>query len=266
MKDMTLGQRVAVPDSYDPSILYAMPRRNLQPGVYGFDLWRCYELSWLGPRGKPETAVLEIVYPVESKNIVESKSLKLYLAGLSNESFPDPRKVECIIRGDLEEILLAPWIDTAIFMNERGLSRKWMHSLLGICIDGIDIEISHHGLDPNLLHVQEGKAHQSLVSHLLRTYCPITHQPDFASALIKYKGKKIDPASLLRYLCSYRQHEGFSEECCEQIYMDILSRCTPDELTVACFYTRRGGIDINPVRSSHEIGVEDMRRYRLVRQ
>lgn len=266
MKDLPLGNNVPVPDSYDPSVLCTIPRNCLHAGMYGFDLWRCYEMFWTGPKGKPETAVLEILYPAQSRNIVESKSLKLYLAGLSNESFPDAGGLEETIRRDLEGVLSAPWVAVSILMDERDLSLKWTHSLPGICLDGIDMEIGPHGLDPNLLHVREGMAGESLFSHLLRTYCPITGQPDFASVLIEYRGKEIDHSSLLRYICSYREHQGFSEECCERIFLDILSRCSPLELTVGCFYTRRGGIDINPVRSSSEIGPEDMRKYRLVRQ
>ncbi len=266
MKDIPLGNKVPVPESYDPSVLCAIPRPFRQEGMHGLDLWRCYELFWLGPKGKPETAVFELVYPVQSRNIVESKSLKLYLAGFANIGFPDPRTLEETIRRDLEDILLAPWVNASILPNEGGPSQKWVHSLPGVCIDGIDDEIVPHGLDPGLLRVQQDTIEESLVSHLLRTYCPITRQPDFASVLIEYRGRKIDRASMLRYVCSFRGHEGFSEECCARIFMDVLSKCSPLELTVGCFYTRRGGIDINPIRSTHEIDTEDVRKYRLARQ
>jgi 7-cyano-7-deazaguanine reductase len=266
MKDIPLGSRVPVPDSYDPSVLCAIPRRFPLGGMHGFDLWRCYELFWLGPKGKPETSILELIYPVQSRNIVESKSLKLYLAGFANETFLDHGMLEETIRRDLEDILSSPRVDAAILPKESALSQQWVHSLPGACIDGIDAEIGLDRLDSDLLRAQGEIVKESLVSHLLRTYCPITRQPDVASVLIEYRGKKIDRASLLRYVCSFRGHEGFSEECCDRIFMDVLSQCSPLELTVGCFYTRRGGIDINPIRSTHEIGIEDMRKYRLVRQ
>lgn len=266
MKDLPLGNNVPVPDSYDPSVLRALPRSSPPAGMEGFDLWRCYELSWLGPKGKPETAVLELIYPVQSRNIVESKSLKLYLAGFANEAFPAPGKLVETIRKDLKGILMAPWVEVSILDDEDGLSLKWVSSLPGVCIDDVDIEITPHGLAPELLRVQEDVVKEGLVSHLLRTYCPITRQPDFASVLIQYRGQRIDQESLLRYICSFRGREGFSEDCCERIFTDILSRCSPPELTVSCFYTRRGGIDINPVRSTHRVGIEDVGKFRLVRQ
>lgn len=266
MKDILLGKEVAVPRSYDPSILYAIPRLRREKVLQGFDIWRCYELSWLNHRGKPEVAILEIVYPVRSRNIVESKSLKLYLGSLSGEPFSSSEEVRSLISLDLEKILSTPWIDVSICKAGEREHFPWKNTLPGLSIDNLDIDIRSHEVDPDLLAVQEGTGHEVLSSHLFKSYCPITRQPDWASVLIDYRGRKVDHPSLLTYLCSYRDHEGFAEECCEQIFLDFLSRCTPEELMVACFYTRRGGIDINPVRCSYEIDFKDIMNYRLVRQ
>jgi 7-cyano-7-deazaguanine reductase len=261
MRDLLLGKKTPVPDAYDPGILYPIPRQNVE-GMHGFDLWRCYELSWLDLKGKPEVAMLEMAYPVESRNIVESKSLKLYLGSLSNTPFPGREEVRKTIAADLEKLLDAPWVE----VNILDLSHVWEAALPGTCIDGIDIEVAAGDVDPGLLAVQGGDTEEKLVSHVLKTSCPITLQPDWASVLVEYRGSGIDHASLLKYLCSYRSHAGFGEECCARIYRDVSSRCRPAELTVACFYTRRGGIDINPVRSSRRVEVDEVRKYRSARQ
>ena len=263
MRDLPLGKKTAVPKGYDPGVLYPIPRGASGGDLPGFDLWRGYELSWLDPAGKPVAAVLELAYPAESKNIVESKSLKLYLGGLSNARFSGGDEVREKVAADLGRILEAPWIDVRVL----GLSHAWEPALPGICIDGLEARIPEGGeVDPGILSVGESHADEALHSHLLRTSCPVTLQPDWASALVKYRGPRIEPASLLGYLCSYRSHAGFGEECCGRIYRDILARCRPGELTVALFYTRRGGIDINPVRSSRRIEVGEVAKYRLSRQ
>lgn len=266
MNDILLGKRVTVPDSYNPAILYAIPRKNHGDHIHGFDLWRSYELSWRGPKGKPEMAILELVYPVQSKYIVESKSLKLYLNGLSNESFSNSEEVRLTITRDLGKVLSAPWIDVSILEIQEGLSRKWDNFFPGTCIDNLDIDIPAQGDGPAILKASGKVCHEILTSHIMRTFCPITHQPDWADVFIEYHGKMIDHGMLLRYLCSYRNHEGFAEECCEQIFEDILSRCNPEDLKIGCFYTRRGGLDINPVRGTGDICPDDMKKYRLIRQ
>jgi 7-cyano-7-deazaguanine reductase len=262
MKDLPLGKRTAVPEVYDPGILYPIPRRDLQEGMHGFDLWRCYELTWLDGTGKPQAAVLEVVYPVESRNIVESKSLKLYLGSLSNTPFSTPEEVRKAISNDLGKLLEAPWVEVRIL----DLSHAWEQALPGSCIDSIETGIPPGDVNPGLLAVQGGKGGETLFSHLLKTSCPITGQPDWASVLVEYRGPVIGPASLLRYLCSYRSHAGFGEECCTRIYRDILAQCRPEELKVVLFYTRRGGIDINPVRSTRRVDADEVRKYRTSRQ
>jgi 7-cyano-7-deazaguanine reductase len=262
MRDIPLGKRTAVPVAYDPGILYPIPRHAHEGAMHGFDLWRCYELSWLGPKGRPEAAMLEIAYPLESTNMVESKSLKLYLGSLANAVFAHSGEVAKVISTDLEKLLDAPWVEVTVLE----LSHAWETALPGTCIDGLDVEVPAGDVDPGLLSVRDGAGAETLVSHLLRTSCPITLQPDWASVMVEYRGPGIDHASLLGYLCSFRSHAGFGEECCTQIFRDVLSRCRPEELTVALFYTRRGGIDINPVRSSRRVEVDEVRKYRLSRQ
>jgi 7-cyano-7-deazaguanine reductase len=262
MKDIPLGKKTDVPGHYAPWILYPITRIDAGRGVHGFDLWRCYELSWIGPKGTPEAAMLEIAYPVESENIVESKSLKLYLGSLADTKFSGSGEVRSTVAKDLEKILRAPWVETRILE----LSHTWEPALPGTCIDELEAVLPGGEIDPDLLVAPGGLVEEKLVSHLLKTSCPITGQPDWATVRVDYRGPGIDPSSLLAYLCSYRSHSGFGEECCSRIFRDISGRCAPEELTVALFYTRRGGIDINPVRSSRRVEVDEMRRYRLPRQ
>ncbi|MCK9263262.1 MAG: NADPH-dependent 7-cyano-7-deazaguanine reductase QueF [Deltaproteobacteria bacterium] len=266
MKEMPLGRQAPWPETYDPSVLYPIPRGGSRPGMHGFDLWRAYELSWLDGKGKPEAAMLQLVYPLASRNIVESKSLKLYLHGVANTAFAGRDELLETIRCDLEAILAAPWVHVSLLADRQGPATDWVHDLPGVCIDGLDIGGFPDRIDPGVLKAQENRKTESLHSHLLKTSCPITGQPDWASVLVEYRGKGIDHASLLEYLCSYRGHRGFSEECCERIFQDIDQACSPESLAVSCFYTRRGGIDINPVRSSYEKNPEESARYRLLRQ
>ena len=266
-KEMPLGRTTPTPEKYDPALLYPISRGEAQPGMHGFDLWRAYELSWIGPYGTPETAVLQVVYPLQSKNIVESKSLKLYINGMAGTCFAGRKDVVETIRRDLAGILDSPWIDVSLLTDRTGSYQGWTNELPGSCIDGMDIGGIPDKPDPSVLRVLERRTtSEALFSHLFRSYCPITRQPDWASVLIEYRGGAIDRTALLRYLCSYRSYEGFSEQCCEEIYRDILAACAPERLTVSCFYTRRGGIDINPVRSTVERNPEETGIYRLLRQ
>jgi len=234
--------------------------------MHGFDLWRCHELSWLDRKGKPWAALLDIIYPCSSSNIIESKSLKLYLNGLSNTSFPDAEELKKVITGDLEAVLDTPWINTRIIHPDTFFCTGNNSPEPGICIDNIETDISIDKVDPSILAAGKELTAEILTSNLLRTVCPITGQPDWAGVHIEYHGFRIDHTSLLRYLCSYRYHEGFSEDCCERIFKDLLMQCRPEKLIVACFYTRRGGIDINPVRSIHELSPEIFSGYRMFRQ
>lgn len=266
MKDIPLGKKTTQPKRRDPSALFPIPRKTYPISIYGYDLWRSYELSWLNKRGKPQAGILELVYPIESSCIAESKSLKLYLSGLSYEKFDSARDMEETIQNDLEGILVPDWILVRIIEQERFSCLQLQPHPGGICLDNLDIEINTYQRDPALLLYGQKTIHEAVFSDLLKTNCPITGQPDWASVAIIYQGRSIEHESLLKYICSYRGHEGFAEEVCEQIFFDIKERCSTEMLSVSCFYTRRGGIDINPHRSSLPIGQDDIDRARLIRQ
>lgn len=266
MKGMPLGKKVPVPRGHDPGVLYPIPRKPHGTAMHGYDLWRSYELSWLNDRGRPHAGILEVIYPAQSQNIVESKSLKLYLGGLSFVRFGTVSEVEEVIRTDLARILAPEWILVGITEPEQFSRMTCRAHPDGDSLDDLDIPIDTYGRDPGLLSCGQEISAEILSSDLLRTNCPITGQPDWASVVIHYQGNKIDRGALLRYLCSYRDHEGFAEEVCELIFTDIMERCSPDMLSIRCCYTRRGGIDISPFRSSQPVAAGEIDRSRLVRQ
>jgi 7-cyano-7-deazaguanine reductase len=263
MKRLVLGKKTKYPSKYDPTLLCAVKRKHIAAQFYGFDLWRAYELSWLDTKGKPHVGILELIYPCDTRCIVESKSLKLYLGSFNYANFGSKKEVEDTIRYDIEQVLSPGWIKVKI-LEQKDLA--WQSEIQGICLDDMDIDASNYIVAPELLRLEIGHEDQTVYSHLLRSTCPITGQPDWATVIITYKGQKIDHASLLRYIISYREHKGFSEACCEQIFADICKKCKPDYLMVYCLYTRRGGIDINPVRCSEKISPEETDKLRLPRQ
>jgi len=266
VSELLLGRTTPSPETYTPSVLHPIPRKRSPLVPYGHDFWRCYELSWINSSGKPEVAICEVVYPVESTCIVESKSLKLYLNSFSQSRFASFKEVEETVFHDLRTILDPEWIEVTIIPQERFPCLRWQETPDGICIDRIDVSIDTFQPDPGLLLTEISPVQETLYSDLLRTLCPITAQPDWASVIISYAGPQIIHASLLRYLCSFRHHSGFSEECCEQIFTDIHHRCAPDRLEVRCCYTRRGGVDITPLRSSAPVPRDSICSPRLIRQ
>jgi len=266
VNDTLLGKRVASPRGHDPAILTPIPRPARLVAMHGFDLWRAYELSWLGPRGCPQAALLELVYPCESVCLVESKSLKLYLNGLAYVRFASAAQVEQTIHHDLKAILDAPWLRVTIFNVADSKAMAWQTQAPGLSLDAQAEVAIREAPDPLLLTTTAEPAEETLNTGLLRSLCPITGQPDWGSVVIQYRGGRINASGLLSYLCSYREHQGFHEECCERIFTDITMRCAPQKLLVGCWYTRRGGIDINPVRASHPLTYEDFPRLRLIRQ
>ncbi len=253
-----LGLSTSYSNKYEPDLLFAIPRQDNRKSLglsserlpfSGYDVWRAYELSWLNSRGKPVAAIGEFIVPCESKNIVESKSLKLYLNSMNQTQFSDITFVEQLIKGDLSRIVNAD-------VNVR-LIPVARHRALdvaepeGICIDHADIEISSYQPSPHsLLSSRRKIVSETLYSELFRSNCPVTSQPDWGTVVISYRGSAIDRAGLLAYLVSYRLHEGFHEDCTEQIYLDIIARCTVESLRVSINFLRRGGIEINPVRLS----------------
>jgi len=259
MADNLLGKATAYVDRYAPDLLYPIPREvgRARVGIpdplpfEGVDRWNAYELSWLDPRGKPVVAVGEIAFPVTSPNLVESKSLKLYLNSLNGMRYASAAEVEALVRGDLEAVSGGEVTVRLSPVNAATLPPP--ADLPGRCIDDLDVDIEDYGVNPDLL---DGSAEgdevveETVHSHLLRSNCPVTGQPDWGSVLVAYRGPSIDERSLLRYLVSFRNHDDYHEQCVERMFADLLSRCRPEGLTVQACYTRRGGLDINPFRSN----------------
>ncbi len=262
MATLSLGQTTQYPDQYDPSLLFLIPRaenraklglkeRQALPFV-GVDIWNAFELSWLNKKGKPQIALAEFQIPADSPNMIESKSFKLYLNSLNNARFEDESELRELLIKDLSTVAGSK-ITTRIQATEA-VAKKGMQEMGGVLLDRLDIEVdSSKPADPNLLSVNEsfGPIEQCLVSHLLKSNCPVTGQPDWASVQIRYQGRPILEEGLLRYLIGFRQLGEFHEHCVETIFTDIKRQCKPEKLSVYARYTRRGGLDINPFRTDH---------------
>ena len=260
-----LGKASAFADRYDPALLFPIARAPSRaeigvvgaPPFFGADLWTAYELSWLNARGKPQIALAQFTVPCESPNIIESKSLKLYLNSFSGTGFANDDEVRLRLRQDLSE---AAWrgADTSASVGVRliapaDFARESLQEMQGLSLDRLDLECTEFAPAPHLLRAnhQEGPVSEVLLSDLLKSNCPVTGQPDWGSVQISYTGAAIEQEGLLRYLLGFRNHNEFHEQCVERIFMDIWSRCRPLKLTVYARYTRRGGLDINPFRTSH---------------
>jgi 7-cyano-7-deazaguanine reductase len=260
-----LGKNSAYVDQYDASLLFPIPRAVKReelgilgaPIFFGADLWTAFELSWLNLKGKPQVAIAHITVPAESTHIIESKSFKLYLNSFNASRFADAQAVRDCMREDLDTAL---WQGGKIFARcgvkiilPEEFDKEPVHELDGLNLDRMDIECTHYQPAPELLNAQKDEAPvtETFVSHLLKSNCLVTGQPDWGSVQISYSGDQIDQAGLLQYIVSFRNHNEFHEQCVERIFMDIWTRCKPLKLTVYARYTRRGGLDINPWRTSH---------------
>lgn len=260
-----LGKVTAYKDRYDPALLFPLPRapKRAEIGLHGSvpftgaDFWTAYELSWLNPRGKPQVALAHVTVPCETPNIVESKSFKLYLNSFNNTVFADAQAVQDRLRADLSE---AVWrgAERQGTVGVRVLTpdlfgQEKMHELDGLSLDRLDVECTDYEPAPQWLQADHSQAvaDEVLVSDLLKSNCLVTGQPDWGSVRIAYSGAPIDQAGLLRYIVSFRNHNEFHEQCVERIFMDVWTRCRPTKLSVYARYTRRGGLDINPWRTSH---------------
>jgi len=260
-----LGHATVYPDRYDPGLLFPIARAAQRAGLgiadtalpfFGADLWTAFELSWLNARGKPQLAIAHFTIPCETPNIVESKSFKLYLNSFNNSVFADAQAVRERLADDLSE---AVWrgsdrpsrIGVKLLAPEL-FDREPVHELDGVDLDRLDLECSHQHPAPELLgaNTAEAPVTETLTSRLLKSNCPVTGQPDWGSVQIRYSGPQIDQAGLLRYIVSFRGHNDFHEHCVERIFNDIRQRCQPTRLAVYARYTRRGGLDINPFRTS----------------
>ncbi len=255
-----LGNAVDYIDRYAPELLYPIPRAPQREGLglapeqplpfVGADLWNAYELSWLNPRGKPVVAIGKLRVPANSTSIIESKSLKLYFNSFAQTTFASLEEVQAAMTRDLSA---AAGASVAVFLWEVStLPERPLNNFSGTLLDDLDIETRAYRPAPELLKADTGDAQveEQLVSHLLRSNCPVTGQPDWASVCIHYRGPTIDHAGLLAYIVSFRQHSDFHEHCVERIFLDVWAQCRPTFLSVYARYTRRGGIDINPFRSS----------------
>ena len=260
-----LGRASAYAEHYDPGLLFPLPRADKRAELgldetlpfHGVDLWNAYELSWLDPRGKPRVALAEFRIPAASPHIVESKSFKLYLNSYTQTALRDTTELQQRLERDL-----AAATGAAVgvrLTGPRDFAAQRLAEPAGECIDEVDVAIDHYGPpQPAFLAADAGvSAEETLVSHLLKSNCPVTGQPDWASVQIRYRGPRLDRAGLLRYLVSFRRHDDFHEQCVERIFVDLWRRCRPDRLAVYARYTRRGGLDINPFRSSDPRDVAD---------
>ena len=269
--DLSLGKQVDYEFEYNPDLLQGVPRSlsrdtlNLASSGLpfdGIDTWTGYELSWLNLKGKPNVAILECHVPITSKNLIESKSFKLYLNSFNQTKFASAEDVRQVLQADLSACAGEP-VEVKLILPEQFSSLQFQE-FNGTLLDSLDVEIDQYSPNTQYLTVAKNvtRVQETLVSHLLKSNCLITSQPDWASIQIRYEGKAIEHEGLLKYLISFRQHNEFHEQCVERIYNDIMQHCQPDKLTVCARYTRRGGLDINPFRSNYEAPFANHRQAR----
>ena len=268
----SLGQKTNYETQYNPTLLFPIERASKREEIglntqntplNGYDLWTHFEVSWLNDKGKPQVAIALIQIPCHTQYLIESKSLKLYFNSLNQTIFSDWDSVSKTVSNDLSHV-----VGSEIKLNLYTLSEAPIFScrqLSGVCLDELDIECHQYQPDPRLLSTHPVSTKETVYSDLLKSNCLVTTQPDWGSVQIEYQGNQIDHEGLLKYIISFREHNEFHEQCIERIYNDILNQCKPNKLTVIGRYTRRGGLDINPVRSSHPIDVVDL-SLRLIRQ
>ncbi|WP_137972245.1 NADPH-dependent 7-cyano-7-deazaguanine reductase QueF [Pseudomonas sp. F(2018)] len=267
-----LGKSSEYVSQYAPELLFPISRTTkwAELGLtastlpyQGVDFWNCYELSWLTPSGKPVVAIGEFAIPADSPNIIESKSFKLYLNSLNQTAYADRAEVEAVLARDLSACASAP-----VVVRVRGLDEvaaEGMAVLAGRCVDDLEVSVSDYAHPrPELLRCDVDEAvEETLYSHLLKSNCPVTGQPDWGTLVVEYSGPRLDAASLLAYVVSFRQHQDFHEQCVERVFLDLQRLLKPAKLTVHARYVRRGGLDINPYRSTGPVSPDNRR---LVRQ
>lgn len=273
-KESELGKKSSYESLYNPQLLFPISRAGKREEIgidptnlpfVGFDCWNHYEVSWLNEKGKPMVGMAEIIYDCNSPLFIESKSLKLYFNSFNNTKIKNAKALENRIKQDLQER-----IEASVWVKLHTLDRAESFTALqpsftGQSLDNLDIECSVYVPEPSFLIVEEERVREVLYSDLLKSNCLVTKQPDWGSVQITYKGKKINHEGLLKYLISYRNHNEFHEQCIERIFVDIMIHCKPETLTVHGRYTRRGGLDINPYRSTEACEWEGENR-RLLRQ
>ena len=270
LQGLSLGQQSAYISQYTPSLLQPVPRSLNRDDLglrgelpfQGCDVWTLYELSWLNAKGKPVVAIGEVFVPATSPNLIESKSFKLYLNSFNQTRCDSLEAVQALLVQDLSGCAGAP-VSVTLFTLDQAPHQ--IAQLPGECIDSLDIEVDGYEFDETLLQGAAGTeiVEETLHSHLLKSNCLVTSQPDWGSVVIHYRGPRLDREKLLRYLISFRQHNEFHEQCIERIFTDLKHFCAPEQLTVHARYTRRGGLDINPFRSDWEVVPANLR---LIRQ
>jgi len=267
LEQTPLGKTSTYVDTYTATLLFPLPRQTQRESIhiespcpfYGFDLWNAYEVSWLNDKGKPLVACAQWQVPCDSANLIESKSLKLYLNSFNQTAFTSAEQVQQTLSQDLSACAGAPV--AVVLLNPTDCLQQMSGDWDGICLDDEDIACDTYHVNPELLSVDKGeRVSEVLYSHCLKSNCPVTGQPDWGSIRIEYSGQPINHAGLLQYIVSYRQHNEFHEHCVERIFMDILRQCQPEQLTVYARYTRRGGLDINPIRSTEPMSKVDNQR------
>lgn len=255
---LPLGKETQYESSYNPQLLYPIQRSTSRAHLgidggalpfYGKDEWWAFELSWLNPKGLPQVAVGRFSFPATSPNMVESKSFKLYLNSFNQTVFESRHTVRETLEKDLSALADTEVSTTLFYAEDPALT---VEKPKGFCLDQLDIETRNYRPDASLLKLEKGdeRAEETLYSHLLRSNCPVTGQPDWATVWVEYKGPKISRESLLAYIVSFRQHQDFHEHCVERMFCDLQGLAEFEVLTVCARYTRRGGLDINPLRSS----------------
>ena len=259
-----LGQDTQYVNTYDPSLLFPIQRdlkwqekdvERASLPFKGVDIWNAYEVSWLNPKGKPNVRLAEFRIPADSASIIESKSFKLYLNSFNLSRFESDAEVIERMQTDLSEAA-GGQVEVVLYHPDKAPA---FGQFTGFCLDDQDVEISSYSPAPELLSADYDVIEEVLYSHLLKSNCPVTGQPDWATIGISYRGKEIDREGLLKYIISYREHGDFHEQCVENIFMDIWQRCQPKELVVYARYVRRGGLDINPYRSSLDQPLDNLR-------
>lgn len=263
-----LGKATEYQSHYAPELLYPIPRqlKRRELGIVdddlpfvGEDLWNAYELSWLNPKGKPVVAVGSFCFPVDSPNLIESKSFKLYLNSLNQTRFDS---IETVTRTLAQDLTTAAGKPIRVVLEPLATRPKAVVGIpSGVLLDDLDIDFDCYQPAPQFLMTDTGPViEETLFSHLLKSNCLVTGQPDWAMVVIRYRGRAIDRAGLLRYIVSFRNHNEFHEQCVERMFIDIRKHCSPEALAIYARYTRRGGLDINPFRSTGEYAPPDNTR------
>lgn len=262
-----LGKKSNYLSEYDPTLLFPIPRdgKRQEIGIHsaipfvGFDIWNHYEVSWLNAKGKPMVAVAELIIPCDSPNIIESKSMKLYFNSFNNTQITNLETLENIIKKDLSAAA-----NSDVNIKITPLNEIEDTSFTGTCLDSLDIECTKYLVHKDYLTTTTEIVSETLYSHLLKSNCLVTKQPDWGSIQIDYQGEKIVHEGLLKYIVSFRNHNEFHEQCIERVFVDIMQMCKPKELSIYGRYTRRGGLDINVYRGTKPM--QPIKNQKMTRQ